>query len=129
MNNKPRFYLMKQFLTPKKRTDLAGRGGVGDASVSSVNFVTFGKNHLLVVSSNKVTPRLYFSYLLISSVAEGGGGGGGAGGGIRGGIFWNVFEANLKGIVVRIFSSLRSQESLSIPLQNVQQFSLVSGFA
>ena len=75
---------MKQFLTPKKRTDFAGRGGVGDASVSSVNFVTFGKNHLLVVSSTKVTPRLYFIYLLISSVAEGGGVVGGSGEGYSG---------------------------------------------
>ena len=45
----------------------------------SVNIVSFGKNHLLVVSSNKVTPRFYFIYFLISiylltsSVAGGGG--------------------------------------------------------
>ena len=30
----------------------------------SVNFVSFGKNHLLVVSSSKVTPKFYFFIFL-----------------------------------------------------------------
>ena len=38
----------------------------------SANFFSFGNNHLFVVSSNKVTPRFYFIYLLISSVARDG---------------------------------------------------------
>ena len=50
-------------------TDLAG--GVGGATPPppiflclSVNFVSFGKNHLLVVSSNKVTPKFTFFIFL-----------------------------------------------------------------
>ena len=38
----------------------------------SGNFVPFSENHILVVNSNKVTPSLI--YLLINSVAGGGGG-------------------------------------------------------
>ena len=46
-------------------TDLAG--GVGGATsppkvlCPSVNFVSFGKNHLLVVSRNKFMPKFYLS--------------------------------------------------------------------
>ena len=39
-----------------------------------VNFVPFGKNNFLVVSSNKLTLRSYFIYLLISNLARGQGG-------------------------------------------------------
>ena len=45
----------------------------------SVNFASFDKKHLLVVNSNKVTPKFYIFiilsviYLLKSSVAVGGG--------------------------------------------------------
>ena len=50
-------------------TDLAGGGGVWGATPPSIsvpfgNFVSFGKNHLLVVSSNKANPKFYFLIFL-----------------------------------------------------------------
>ena len=87
--------------------DLAGC--VGGATASN-NSVSFGKNHLLVVSSNKVIPKFYFliSIYLLKSIVAGGGGGGGGG--------------------EETYFKLISRRPSSIPSQNVQQFSLVSGF-
>ena len=58
--------------------DLAGFEGVRQPLIilcPSVNFVSFGKNHLLVVSSNKVIPKFYFLISIYLLKSSGGGGG------------------------------------------------------
>ena len=84
----------------------------------SVIFVSIGKNHLLVVISNKVTPIFYFFYLLISIYL------------LKSSVAGEGYSETLisKASSQKFSPRFARRRDSSIPLQDFQQFSLVLGF-